>query len=268
MLFEVFHSARTDFCELYLPAETTGFPSHLHEVLECYLVTRGSARVRVDERTYLLGEGEGVVVFPYQLHSYEVAGEAEVFYCLFSSDFAAAYMRDKARLLPSDASFSFPISRLPVRESHIAKKSFVYDLLAHFAEGRTYEPRKLDGHSVLITRILTYLSENLAGDCSLAAVAAHIGYEYTYLSKYFRQTTGVSLHAYTNAMRIARAKEMLVSEPHTPIHLVGERCGYASQRTFDRVFRSVTAETPLDYRRRVLGIENGDPCVPNEPFSR
>ncbi len=260
MLFEVFHSARTDFCEMYLPDETAGFPSHLHEVLECYLVTRGRVRVTVDEKTYLLGEGEGVLVFPYQLHSYEVMeGGAEVFYCLFSADFASAYMRDKSRLLPTDASFSFPISRLPVRTSHIAKKSFVYDLLSHFEEGRQYQPRKLDGHSVLITRILTYLSENLAGDCSLAAVAAKVGYEYTYLSKYFRQTTGVSLHAYTNALRVAHAKELLTAEPHTPVHIIGERCGYASQRTFDRVFHSVVGESPLDYRHRALAIKKGAP---------
>ena len=259
MLFEVFHSARTDFCELYLPEETAGFPPHLHEVLEFYLVTSGCVRVTVDEATYLLREGEGVLVFPYQLHGYEVVEHAQVFYCLFSADFASAYMRDKARVLPTDASFAFPLSRLPVRKSHIAKKSFVYDLLSHFEEERAYHPRKLDGHSVLITKILTYLSENLAGDCSLSAVAAHVGYEYTYLSKYFHQTTGVSLHSYTNALRIARAKELLLSEPHSPIHIVGERCGYSSQRTFDRVFHSVVGESPHDYRLHALGIENGGP---------
>lgn len=248
MLFETKHSARTDFCRIDPPCRTSGFPLHLHEVLECYLVTRGQVRVTVDDAAYLLGEGEGVLVFPYQRHSYEAVGEAENLCCLFSADFAPAYTKDKGKLLPTDHRFRFSVTRLPERGGYLAGKAFVYDLLSTFDEGREYVPRKMDGQNALISRILIYLSENLAGDCTLQSVAREVGYEYTYLSKYFKRMTGVSLHSYTDALRIARAKDLLVSEPHTPVHLVGERCGYPSHRTFDRAFLRAEGCSPVSYR--------------------
>jgi transcriptional regulator GlxA family with amidase domain len=119
----------------------------------------------------------------------------------------------------------------------------------------------MDGQSSLISRILIYLSENLAGDCSLHGVAEKVGYEYTYLSKYFKRMTGVSLHAYTDALRIARAKDLLTAEPRLPVHLIGERCGYPSHRTFDRAFSRAEGMSPAAYRRAHLGApvcsENG-----------
>jgi AraC-like DNA-binding protein len=238
MLFETKHSARVDLCHIDPPAITDGFPLHLHEMLEAYLVTKGEVRVTVDDDVYLLGEGEGVLVFPYQRHSYKVIEDAEILCCLFSPDFAPAYTKDKGKLLPQNARFSFPAARLPMRDGYLAKKAFVYDLLSTFDENREYIPRKMDGQSSLISRILIYLSENLAGDCSLHGVAEKVGYEYTYLSKYFKRMTGVSLHAYTDALRIARAKDLLTAEPRLPVHLIGERCGYPSHRT-------LTAPSPV-----------------------
>lgn len=264
MLFETKHVARVDFCRIDPPCATSGFPLHLHEALECYLVTRGEVRVTVDEEVYLLRAGEGVLVFPYQCHSYEAIGEAENFCCLFSPDFVPAYTKDKGKLLPRDSRFAFPPERLPMRGSYLAQKAFVYDLLAAFDEGREYAPRAMDGHSTLISRILIYLADNLTGDCSLARLSQEIGYEYTYLSKYFKRTTGVSLHAYTDALRVARAKEMLLSDPRGSIRLIGEACGYASQRTFDRTFRRAVGKSPAAYRKSALFLKNGGPvCSEN-----
>lgn len=264
MLFETKHVARVDFCRIDPPARTEGFPLHLHEALECYVVTEGQVRVTVDEESYLLGKGEGVLVFPYQCHSYEAIGEAESFWCLFSPDFAPAYTKDKGKLLPRDCRFAFPDLRLPPRDTYLAKKAFVYELLSVFDDGRAYVPRKMDGQSGLISRILIYLFEHLAGDCSLRGLSREIGYEYTYLSKYFKRTTGVSLHAYTDALRIARARDLLLSEPKTPVRLVGEACGYASQRSFDRSFRRAVGCSPAAYRKKMLRPENGGPvCSEN-----
>ncbi len=262
MLFETKHVARVDFCRIDPPCQTSGFPLHLHEALECYLVTRGQVRVTVDEAVYLLGEGEGVLVFPYQCHSYEAVGEAENFCCLFSPDFVPAYTKDKGKLLPRDSRFSYPDLRLPSRDTYLAKKAFVYDLLAAFDDGREYFLRAMDGQSTLISRILIYLSDNLTGDCSLTQLSQQIGYEYTYLSKYFKRTTGISLHAYTDTLRIARARDLLLSDPKVPIRLVCEACGYSSQRTFDRTFRRAVGMSPAAYRRDALRPEKGIPVCP------
>lgn len=265
MLFETKHSARVDLCHIDPPTKTEGFPLHLHEMLEAYLVTAGRVRVTVDDDTYLLTVGMGVLVFPYQRHSYEVVEEAEILCCLFSPDFAPAYTKDKGKLIPRDARFSFSAARLPMRDGYLAKKAFVYDLLSTFDENREYKPREMDGQSSLISRILIYLSENLAGDCSLVGVAKHVGYEYTYLSKYFKRMTGVSLHAYTDALRIARAKDLLTLEGTTPIHLIGERCGYPTHRTFDRAFLRAEGISPAAYRRTHCQQEKGVPVCSETP---
>lgn len=247
MFFEASHSALTDFYKSYAVRETESFPLHMHEALECYIVTRGKVLVTVDGQDYLLGGGEGVLVFPYQRHSYEVLAPSENLCCLFSADFAPAYMKDKDKLLPENAHFAFPLSRLPMRDGYLAKKAFVYELLSVFDEGRTYLPRRMSGQNALLSRIFHYLSEHIAEDCSLRAIAEFVGYEYTYLSKHFKRATGISLHDYINALRIGRAKTLLW-EGDAPIHLIAEQCGFASLRSFNRVFLEKTGYTPGDYR--------------------
>jgi AraC-like DNA-binding protein len=65
----------------------------------------------------------------------------------------------------------------------------------------------------------------------------------------FRRVYGVTPGQHLRARRMARAQELLTNTP-TPITEIARLVGYQSLGTFSRVFRAVTRESPLAYRRR------------------
>ena len=65
----------------------------------------------------------------------------------------------------------------------------------------------------------------------------------------FRRAYAVTPGQHLRARRIARACELLTTTPK-PVTEVCREVGYRSLGTFSRVFRSVTGESPLAYRRR------------------
>ncbi|HEX3139798.1 MAG TPA: helix-turn-helix domain-containing protein, partial [Rhizobacter sp.] len=65
----------------------------------------------------------------------------------------------------------------------------------------------------------------------------------------FKAATGQAPGAYTQALRIASAKEMLESGK-VPVALIAEKVGYADLAFFRRLFKRHTGLTPSDYRER------------------
>lgn len=66
------------------------------------------------------------------------------------------------------------------------------------------------------------------------------------------QAEGESLHGLVEAVRRARAAELLATA--MPLAEVSQRLGYAEPSVFFRAFRRWTGETPEGYRRRVAAV--------------
>lgn len=65
----------------------------------------------------------------------------------------------------------------------------------------------------------------------------------------YRRAFGTTPGQHLRAARLARACALLTSTP-TPVTEICRLTGYRSLGTFSRVFRSLTGESPLAYRRR------------------
>lgn len=75
--------------------------------------------------------------------------------------------------------------------------------------------------------------------------------------KISRAVTGVlgaaNFNQYLNTQRIAHARRLLTETPDQSILVVALDSGFASLGPFNRAFKSVTGETPRDYRARRTG---------------
>jgi AraC-like DNA-binding protein len=69
------------------------------------------------------------------------------------------------------------------------------------------------------------------------------------LIRAYRKAYGLTPGQDLRARRIERARELLTSTP-TPVTEICRLVGYRSLGTFSRVFRTVTGESPMTYRRR------------------
>lgn len=99
--------------------------------------------------------------------------------------------------------------------------------------------------SIIQKHIQTHLHD--PGEISLVRLADLAFFNPSYLSRLFKQVTGINLSEYIAAARMTRAKRLL-EEPHLKIQEVADRLGYGTATNFTRSFRKANQMTPQEYR--------------------
>jgi two-component system, response regulator YesN len=69
-----------------------------------------------------------------------------------------------------------------------------------------------------------------------------------YLSRIFRQTTGMGFSDYKLDIKIKKAKELLRRTEYN-IDQISEKMGYQNSESFIRIFKKLTGATPTQYRK-------------------
>ena len=249
MFFEGHHSTERNFFEIREDKNNKGFPLHIHRAYECYAVTQGEARVTIDGREHILQAGEAVLVFPYQSHEYKTAEGTSTWVCIFSPDLVPSFDKKCASNIPKDARFPFspPLSH---PASHLLKKALCYEICGIFDDGADYI-KKPQGEATLLTKLLTYIAKDYAKGCTLESISSAVGYDYAYVSKYFKRMTGISFKNYLNGLRISEACRLLL-QSELSVREIGEACGYGCTRSFHREFLKSTGKTPTEYRKTAV----------------
>ncbi len=116
---------------------------------------------------------------------------------------------------------------------------------------RTYEPHgQLDDvaweRSELVGRVREYISKHYK-EGNLGQMAADLGCERTYLSKFIRSSTGSTFKQLVNAERMRHASLMLRGTQQ-PIYDVAQAVGLANLTSFYARFREYAGMTPQEYR--------------------
>lgn len=94
-----------------------------------------------------------------------------------------------------------------------------------------------------------FIRDNLAGDLSLPALAAHAGMSARSLSRHYAEATGLTPAKGVEALRVEAARRAL-SETAQPVKRVARTCGFGSEETMRRSFLRHVAATPQAYRAR------------------
>lgn len=95
-----------------------------------------------------------------------------------------------------------------------------------------------------------YVDENLYAPLRVEEVAAALGYSRSYLSTRFKQQTGMTLTRYILQEKVFEAQQLLQFSDESLLD-IANTFGFSSQSHFQNVFKSVTGETPMAFRRRI-----------------
>lgn len=112
---------------------------------------------------------------------------------------------------------------------------------------RTTPPRGLNPRAM--TRVMTYIEQNLGDDITLEALAAVACLSRFHFVKMFRLSTGYSPIHYVLRRRVERARLHLALGCWKISDLAAE-LGFCDQSHFTRLFRRMTGFTPRAYSRR------------------
>jgi transcriptional regulator GlxA family with amidase domain len=108
--------------------------------------------------------------------------------------------------------------------------------------------------------------EDVAGEHTVEAMAAHAQLSPRHFARAFRAETGVTPARYVERVRLEAARGRL-EDTAEPIAAIATACGFGTAETMRRVFLRALEVGPAEYRRRFQAItrrhghEHGDPAV-------
>ncbi len=233
------------------------YPTHLHRWYEIILVTSGEMDVIIDGTSYTLSENDSAFIFPNQTHQLITRTHSAHRLIILKPELIAHFNSKVQNCIPKTPTKTVTSSAwrelfMSASESTPFEevKGILYIYCGAFSNDEflsVSEKETADGVD-LMHRIFRFADENYLGNCSLKDLAAHIGYDYSYLSKLFSERIGVSFTEYVNMLRIDRACYLL-KNTEMPVLDISEHCGYGSLRSFNRNFAKQTGTTPRDYKR-------------------
>ncbi len=104
-----------------------------------------------------------------------------------------------------------------------------------------------------VDHLQVYIESNLSEDLSLVRLAEQVYLNPSYLSRLFKQVTGVNLSDFIESSRVKCAKELLEKDG-IRVNEIARRVGYDTAASFTRFFRKSTGVSPQEYRDAYLRI--------------
>ena len=98
-------------------------------------------------------------------------------------------------------------------------------------------------------RLIRYIAANLDGQILQRHLAQEVRLSSGHFARVFKQSFGCTAHTYVMERRIEHAKT-LMTRTRSPLCEIALACGLADQAHLSRVFRRVTGQTPLSWRRQ------------------
>lgn len=107
----------------------------------------------------------------------------------------------------------------------------------------------------VVNKVHRYIEEHISTDISLNALADNVGLNPSYLSRLYKQITGIGLSKYINDYRNLIAKDMLLNTT-MKVNEIATALGYNSALAFIRFFKKQNETTPQEFRMARSHIQN------------
>lgn len=247
---------------------------HRHEAYEIYLFLRGNVHFYVEDGCYHLKPGDLIAIRPDEMHRARVLDSSE--YERITINLQRSYL-DRLSSPATSLSDCFdnrrkglhPIVRLneeqlnrlrkltDALESHLNSDAYGADIMvnSYMAQILVFMNTVFrDAHFVhtnimpdVLRNLIRYIDEHLTESISLTQLSPAFYLNGTYISRLFKQHTGLTLRHYLLNRRIHLAKRLLDQG-----HSVTEACymsGFNDYANFIRSFTKVSGISPGKYAK-------------------
>ena len=100
-----------------------------------------------------------------------------------------------------------------------------------------------------LSELKEFIDANIA-HITLQAAAEHIGYSPIYLSRLFKEKTGVNFVNYLIDRKMRCAADLL-KHPEYTAQMISEKVGYSNEKNFSRAFKKFFGVSPAEYRKLI-----------------
>jgi two-component system response regulator YesN len=96
-----------------------------------------------------------------------------------------------------------------------------------------------------------YIDKNIDKKVEMEHIASIMGYSTKYMSRVFKQETGMKFNEYRLQRKIEKAKEYLETTDYR-IKQIAYELGYENSESFVRIFKKRTGFSPAVYRKKSI----------------
>lgn len=107
----------------------------------------------------------------------------------------------------------------------------------------------------LVSTIMGYVDEHYDQDLYLEKIADKMNVSVKYVSRVFKDKTGMNITDYISQVRVAKAKELLIHTDMT-IYDIAEQVGITNRTTFLRTFKKMEGLSPNEFRKSFASDPN------------
>lgn len=254
---------------------------HDHEFLELTYIRRGTVEHTLDGQTTTLVPGDYLIVDYGSRHSYHSTDSDgyDNLDCLFLPELLDPILKStkSLRMLLEHYLLHFNMQALVQNPAHMVFHDSTgrIDELLHLMESedkhreagytemvRCYlieilllTMRQLENARVAATGqdisayLTAYVAEHYMEDFNLQDLAARLHYSLPYISKRFKEDTGVSFVHYLQNYRVMQGCRLLSTSRRTLAEIT-EMVGYHDVKFFSSLVKRITGLSPADFRRQ------------------
>lgn len=257
------------------------FPFERHDGFEIYLFLEGDAQIYIEQGCYRLSRGDLYMIFPDSYHRIHAVSTHTYDRAVvhFSSDYINRLSSDQTRL---DSAFFFKegascnVAHLSAAEipsvlyainqmkSYSESQEFGSDLLLNscccefllhlYSRFKNQMPAQSNLAPPLVEQAIEYIQTHLSENITIDELSHALYHDRSYISRLFKDFTGITLQQYIISKKITLAKQLL--SKGLSLTEVCFQSGFHNYANFIRTFSKNTGISPAKFQRQSIRHPN------------
>lgn len=241
-------------------------PIHYHNEYEFYYLIDGKTTFIIDGEIYPIEKGDFVFVpkgLPHMTDNLNSENLVERFLLSFDESifsFKNKYILEK---LAETRTIHVPDIILPKLEKLINKiekeytqndkgreellEAYILELMILIYRHRCQKKTKIRESDKIVYNVSDYIMKHYPEDISLKSISEIFNISEGYLSRKFKEVSGLGITQYITHVRVNHAEKLLENSTCS-ITQIADMCGFCGSTYFSSVFKKYTGMAPLAFR--------------------
>ena len=239
-------------------------PFHWHNHIEILYVLEGKIDFKIEQRKYVLGDGDMIIINSEVIHSSKLCGHAR--YILLQvplSAFEGVYeeienvvLKERPTSPETEKLFAYLSKMLKSvddkrQENRIKFVSLLYDFFYQLLTFYKVEQKKSGATSYYginrISPVMAYVEKEFRNKISLGDAADILNVTPEHMCRLFKKYTDMTFNEYLMSLRISAFYQMLQNSDQK-ISVIMDECGLTNYKVFIREFKKTFGKTPEQVR--------------------